>query len=113
MTSYVIVDTDVFSHLWQAKQISSNYTHALKGAVPTLSFASVAEAHFGAAHANWGPARVGQMEAAMRRYVVAPYTTDLAVLWGKLKHQARKIGHPLGQPQQSNDLWVCTTAIFY
>ncbi|GAB3912497.1 hypothetical protein ACFQ1S_09800 [Kibdelosporangium lantanae] len=49
----------------------------------------------------------------MRPYVVAPYSPDLAALWGRLKADARKVGHPLGQAAHTNDLWICTTAIFH
>jgi len=113
MSGFVVVDTDVFSYLWQGRAIPPSYVNALRGSKPVLSFASVAEAHFGAACANWGAKKVSQMEAAMRPYVVAPYSPDLAALWGRLKAEARKDGHPLGQAAQTNDLWVCTTAIFH
>jgi predicted nucleic acid-binding protein len=113
MNSYIIVDTDVFSCLWQGRHVPAKCISELRGVVPVLSFTSVAEAHFGAMNAGWGTKRITQMEAAMRSYVIAPYSPDMAVLWGKLKDQARRAGHPLGQPEHTNDLWICTTAVFY
>jgi predicted nucleic acid-binding protein len=113
MSKYVLVDTDAFSQLWQNTSTASTLSAHLVGAIPVLSFATVAEAHFGAARAGWGPRRISQLEEAIRRYLVAPYDDDLARLWGRLKSQAQKAGHPLGQNSQTNDLWICATAIYY
>ncbi|MBP2322909.1 putative nucleic acid-binding protein [Kibdelosporangium banguiense] len=113
MSNFIVVDTDVFSCLWQGRKISPSYLNSLRGATPTLSFISIAEAHFGAISANWGQKKISQLKAAIRPYVVAPYTPDMAALWGKLKTEARKAGHALGQAQNTNDLWICTTAVFY
>ncbi|MEU4163366.1 type II toxin-antitoxin system VapC family toxin [Actinoplanes sp. NPDC026670] len=109
----VIVDTDVFSNLWQNAPATSGYAAHLVGAVPVISFTTVAEVYFGAEKKGWGQRRVDQLEEAMRRYVVAPYDHDLARLWGRLKSQAQRAAHPLGQNTETNDLWICATAIYY
>ena len=111
--SYVIVDTDVFSCLWQGRSVPHNFTEALRNATPVLSFVTVGEVRFGALNANWGKRRVEQLQAAMRPYVIAPYSPEMAALWGELKHEARKNGLALGQSEHSNDLWICATAIHY
>ncbi len=80
---------------------------------PVLSFASVAELHHGAAAAGWGERRRQGLEEAIRRYLVAPYNEEIARLWGTLKAQAVRAGHPLGAAEQTNDLWVCATAIYH
>lgn len=113
MPSYVIVDTDIFSFIWQNRPQGIPYEAFLKGNIPVLSFVSVAELHFGASSANWGERRIRKLEAAVKVYLVAPYNPQLAKLWGTLKAQARKAGHPLGSNDHTNDLWVATTAIFY
>lgn len=110
---YVIVDTDAFSQLWQNPPTASSFASHLIGSVPVLSFTTVAEVHFGAAKRGWGKRRVDQLEEAIRRYVIAPYDDDLARLWGRLKWQAQSAGHPLGHSNQSNDLWICATALYY
>ncbi|GGN71417.1 hypothetical protein GCM10010112_38760 [Actinoplanes lobatus] len=110
---YVIVDTDAFSHLWQNTARATALSSHLTGAVPVISFTTVAEVHFGAAKKGWGQRRVDQLDEAIRRYVVAPYHDDLARLWGRLKSQAQQAAHPLGQSSETNDLWVCTTAIYH
>jgi predicted nucleic acid-binding protein len=113
MSRYVLVDTDAFSHLWQNQAAAAPLASKLAGAVPVIGFTTVGELHFGAAKAGWGARRISQLEEAIRRYVVAPYDDDLARLWGRLKSQAQQAGHPLGQYDHTNDLWICATAIYY
>jgi predicted nucleic acid-binding protein len=113
MSNYIIVDTDVFSCLWQGRPVPHGYIDALRNATPVLSFVTVAEVRFGALNANWGARRIEQLRAAMRPYVIAPYSLEMATLWGDLKHEARKNGLPLGHPAHSNDLWICATAVHY
>jgi tRNA(fMet)-specific endonuclease VapC len=109
---YVVVDTDVFSRLYRGLDVEQ-YRQMLADSVPVLSFASVAELHYGAAAANWGERRRQGLEEAIRRYLIAPYNEEIAKLWGTLKYQAVRAGHPLGAAQQTNDLWVCTTAVYH
>jgi tRNA(fMet)-specific endonuclease VapC len=109
---YVVVDTDVFSRLYRGLDVEQ-YRQMLINSVPVLSFASVAELHYGAAAANWGERRRQALEEAIRRYLIAPYNEELAKLWGTLKSQAVRAGHPLGAAEQTNDLWVCTTAVYH
>jgi tRNA(fMet)-specific endonuclease VapC len=111
--NYVVVDTDAFSHLWQNTQQAAALAPHIQGSVPVLSFTSVAEVYFGAAKANWGDARIRRLDEAVRRYLVVPYEDGMARLWGRLKAQAQSTGHPLGQNDQTNDLWVCATAIYH
>jgi len=109
---YVVVDTDVFSLLFRGQDVDL-YRRHLDGAVPVLSFVSVAELYHGATSAGWGERRQQALEEAIRRYVIAPYHEDMAKLWGTLKTQAVRAGHALGQNTQANDLWVCATAIYH
>jgi tRNA(fMet)-specific endonuclease VapC len=113
MTNYVLVDTDVFSYLWQNRPEGVPYAPILQGSIPVLSFTSVAEVYFGAHLANWGEQRMRSLESALKPYLVVPYSQDLAKLWGQLKSQARRSGHSLGQNEHSNDLWICATAVLY
>jgi hypothetical protein len=72
MTGFVIVDTDVFSYLWQKKNKYQQYAPYLEGSVPVLAFTSIAEAYYGARRSQWGPSRMQNLDEAIRRYVVAP-----------------------------------------
>lgn len=110
---YVIVDTDVFSYIWQSRPEGVPYESMLQGAVLALSFTSVAEAYYGAYAAGWGEKKLRSLEAAIKPYLIVPYSPELAKLWGHLKNQARKNGLPLGQNEHSNDLWICATAVLY
>lgn len=109
---YVLVDTDAVSELWQGAS-PNPLAASLVGAIPVISFTTVAELHFGAAKAGWGQRRVNGLAEMIRRYLIAPYDEDLARLWGRLKSQAQSVGHPLGQAVHTNDLWICATAIRY
>lgn len=113
MNRYVLVDTDVFSRLWQNRSVPPSFIEELRGAIPVLSFVTVGEVHFGAHKANWGSKRRAQLAAALRPYLVAPYSIEIAELWGRVGAEAHRSGHPLGQSQHSNDLWICATAVHY
>lgn len=109
---YVFVDTDVFSHILQGRDVDQ-YRRHLEGVIPALSFATVGELYYGAAKRNWRQKKLQILEKAVRRYLVAPYNEDLARLWGTLRAQAVVQGHALGAAHQANDLWVCATAMYY
>jgi len=113
VTNEVVVDTDAFSNLWQKTGNHQAYAQAILGHIPVISFATIAEARFGAAKKGWGARRIADLEEAIRRYVVAPYDEAMPVLWGTLRAQAQTLGHPLGQDSQINDLWIATTAMYY
>lgn len=113
MSSYVVVDADVFSYIWQGRSQGTSYEPDIQGNIPVLSFTTVAEVHFGASHAGWGDRKIRELEAALRAYLIAPYDPQMAKLWGTLKAQARRAAHPLGANEHSNDLWIAATAIFH
>lgn len=52
MPSYVVVDTDVFSLVWQGRPQVTPYERYIQGKIPVLSFTTVAEVYFGANRAN-------------------------------------------------------------
>ena len=62
MTDFVIVDTDVFSNLWQKKNNYQQCAPHLNGNIPVLSFTSIAEAYFGATKAGWGPSKLQNLD---------------------------------------------------
>jgi len=110
---YVIVDTDVFSFLWQNRPEGVPYESMLRGSILALSFTSVAEAYFGAYNAGWGERKMRALEAAIKPYLIVPYSVELAKLWGQLKRDAHRAGQPLGGNAHANDLWICATAVLH
>jgi tRNA(fMet)-specific endonuclease VapC len=112
VSKYVIVDTDVFSYLWQGRPERDRFEPYLRKAIPVLSFTTVAEAYFGAAKAGWHDKKMRGLEAAFRPFLIDPYNVEMAKLWGRLKAQARAKGHPLGDNIHTNDLWICANAIY-
>jgi tRNA(fMet)-specific endonuclease VapC len=113
VSNEIVLDTNAFSNLLQKRGNHQEYARHVDGHIPVLSFATVAEVHFGAARAGWGRPRIAALDEAVRRYVVAPYDATMPVLWGTLRAQAQKLGHPLGADSQINDLWIAATAIYY
>ncbi len=110
---YVVVDTDAFSFLLGNRPQASAYPGLLRGKVAAVSFVTVAELRFGALAADWGDRRTKELEDKLRKLLTLPYDDRLASLWARLKHDARKNGHPLGQPEHSNDLWIAASGVYY
>lgn len=105
----VLLDTDVFSFLWQDRPEAAPYRPLVTGRIGVLSFTSVAEAHYGARRRRWGERRMAELEAALSPYLVLPYNRELAALWGHLRAELEAKGTPTG----TNDLWIAATALSY
>jgi predicted nucleic acid-binding protein len=112
-TEQVILDTDAFSFLLTNKPQAAAYPSVLRGKVPAVSFVTVAEVRYGALSAGWGHRRASELEDTLRKFLRLPYNDGLASLWARLKRDARQNGHPLGQPEHSNDLWVAACGAYY
>ncbi len=110
---YVVVDTDAFSYLFANKPQAASYPPLLRGKVAAVCFVTVAELRFGALSAGWGPRRTAELEEALRKFLKLPYDDGLASLWARLKRDARQNGHPLGQAEHSNDLWIAACGVYY
>lgn len=109
----IILDTDVFSDLTNPGLQASRFAPYVEGVDAALAFPSVAEVHFGAARAGWGQARRSELHEAIGRYGVVPFVDDLPRLWGELRADAARTGHPLGQKEHANDLWIAACARYY
>jgi predicted nucleic acid-binding protein len=109
----VILDTDAFSFLVARRPQAASYPSVLRGKVPALAFVSVAELHFGAMYARWGEKRTAELTGRIRQMLVLPYDEQLALLWARLKVDACRQGHPLGQRDHANDLWIAASALYH
>lgn len=105
----VLVDTDVFSYLWQGRPEAAEFAGLVVGQVAALCFTTVGELYFGAASRGWGQQRVADLDSAIRPYLILPYNVGIARLWGMLKADMRRRG--LTVPD--NDLWIGATALHY
>lgn len=109
MPSTLLIDTDVFSNLWQGRPEAETFRPMVQGATLALSFTSVGEFWYGACKRTWGDRRRNELQAAMRPYAVLPYTRVLSRRWGELRAGLETKGQPLGD----NDLWIAATALHY
>jgi tRNA(fMet)-specific endonuclease VapC len=111
--SCLVLDTDVASYLYGKRPEAGKYERHLRNTVPALTFTSVAELHYGALRNEWGERRLVHLDAYIRRFLVLPFDDDLPRLWARLRADAARTGHPLAQPQNTNDLWIAAAAIHY
>jgi predicted nucleic acid-binding protein len=107
--SPLLLDTDVFSYLWQRRPEAEPFRSVVEGATLALSFTSVGEVWYGAAKRNWGERKRAELQSALRPYAVLPYTRDLSRRWGELRATLEDAGTPLG----INDLWIASTSLHY
>lgn len=109
MPTTLLVDTDVFSYLWQERPEAETFRPVVEGAILVLSFTTVGEVWYGACKRRWGDRRMNELEQALRPYVVLPYSGKLARLWGQLKARQESVGQTL----TGNDLWIAATGLHY
>ena len=108
MTTFV-VDTDVVSYSFRNDPLFSPYRSLLKGAETLISFATMAEAMYGAKRNNWGTRRKEELrEFILRHYRIIDSTIEINDIWSDLMIQARDKGQNL----HIFDGWIAATAIF-
>lgn len=91
-----LVDTDVFSFLWQDRPEAADYRSLVEGQILALSFTSIGELYYGAFRRGWGKRKLEAVEAALRPYVVLPYDRDISVTWARLRAEVEKRGNADG-----------------
>jgi len=109
----VVVDTDVFSGVLMESMPTGDYTRfttLLHGQRLALAAQTVAEVRAGALQRNWGPRRVADLEAKLRRLRVLPVDDEMCRSWAELKAECTRSGHPLGQKDHDGDRWIAATA---
>jgi predicted nucleic acid-binding protein len=105
----VLLDTDVFSFLWQDRPEAAPYRPLVAGRLVVLSFTSVAEAHNGARRRRWGERRMAELEAALSPLSGAAVQPRAGGLVGGLRADLEAQGVATG----ANDLWIAATALRY
>jgi tRNA(fMet)-specific endonuclease VapC len=103
----LLLDTDVASYLFKNSPRAKPFRSLLKGKRPALAFVSVAELFKWTLNRHWGPQKVEQLEAALRRYVVIPYDRDMAWAWARVVAACEDAGRPIAP----SDGWVAAAAL--
>jgi tRNA(fMet)-specific endonuclease VapC len=103
----ILLDTDVYSYVARGDPRGAKYQPYLKNRTLCLSFATVAELYKGAYKAGWGTARIGQMEAHLRNFVVLPFDHELSRVCGEPMATAERAGRRMHE----FDAWIAATAI--
>jgi predicted nucleic acid-binding protein len=83
-----------------------------EGRPAIISFVTVAELHFGARLAGWGPGRLQRLEHELGRADTVWPGPSLADTYANLRAWCVKAGHGLGQREHEADRWVAATAIW-
>ena len=85
--------------------LADAYRPFLQGKILAISFITIGEILEGAQRAGWGVRRMTSVEAAIRQYVLLPFSIDLCRRWAEVRVGRRS------QPIASDDAWIAATAI--
>ena len=107
MTETLLLDTDVTSFLLKGSQYAESYRPIVEGKRLALSFMSVAQLYKWTLKRNWGAKKIKELGAALRRYVIVPYDSELAWAWARVMATCEANGRTIG----TSDGWIAATAI--
>jgi predicted nucleic acid-binding protein len=103
----LLVDTDVFSYLYSAKDRCESFRPLLRGHLLCMSFATYGEAMCLGHQRRWGETRMNELRQALRQFVVLPYDNVVAERWAPMHVKLRGHLHDGG----TNDLWTAACAM--
>lgn len=106
----IVLDTDVFSVLADDRPEAARYRPLLVAPI-AVAFPTVAELQFGAVNGKWGERRLKKLEDELGNVGVLMPDEDVLRLWGTLRAEAARRGHPLAHSAHTNDLWIATCAV--
>ncbi|MDG4820986.1 type II toxin-antitoxin system VapC family toxin [Asanoa sp. WMMD1127] len=103
---YVVLDTDVASHVFRGK-LDGRLAGRLTASAWCLTFVTVGELTQWAAMRDWSPRNLGALEAFMSRCLTIDGTWETARTWGRLSAAGRRRGrmHPI------NDAWIAASCL--
>lgn len=105
----LLVDTDVLSYVHAQSGRYADFEPLLAGHLLAISFATYAEALGHGHQAGLGSRRMDALRKTLARYVVLPYSADVAETWARLAPKVRGHLHAGGV----NDLWTAAVAVAY
>jgi predicted nucleic acid-binding protein len=107
--SAVVVDTDVFSFLFNRDPLrATRYAQLLHQTRLVVPFAVVGELLYGASQRGWGAARRSRLEQFIARNVIEYPGYQHCEIWAELRAHARQQGRPI----ERQDAWVAATALY-
>ncbi len=105
--SFVVVDTNVASFMFDGDTRAALYDRHLKGNVVGLPFQVRAEMLLGAEVAGWGESRVASLQSFLASFLAVPYSDDVVRSWVTVMARARRIGRSL----EPEDGWIAACAL--
>lgn len=114
--SALVVDTGVFSAPLVARRnsgatLAGQYRRHLVGNELVIATQTLAELHYGAEVAGWGPARRERLDRHVAGALLVAPDEAMCRTFGRLRAQLRDAGHGLHRPEHVGDLWIATTAV--
>lgn len=106
----LVVDSDVVSYLRLGKDrvaAESFRTETRDARILAISFATYGEVLATGYSAGWGDGRIDGLRSALRRFVVLPFSLEVAETWAPLHAKVRGHLHNGG----ANDLWTAACAL--
>lgn len=107
MDNACVFDTDVVSYLSKRDSRAGTYASLLNGAVPMISFMTVAELHRWTIERNWSPTRESHLCRYVERFAVVEVDRTLCRIWADVVVAARRQGRPI----QVAAAWLAATAL--
>ncbi len=104
--SAVVLDTDA-SSLIHKRRLPASLAAKLVGAVPLITFVTLAELTKWMEVRDWGMRSRGALAEWLVAVPVLPGDEDVAVTWGKLAAAATK----RGRPRPMNDMWIAACCL--
>lgn len=109
----VVVDTDVFSHLFvrSSGPDSRELRDLLVGRLPVIATQTEAELRVWPILSKWGPGKRAQLTGLLAATAIIPVTAVVVGAFAELTANCKLRGHALHQKQHTGDRWVAATAI--
>ena len=103
----LMVDADVVSYVHAQSGRHGDFEQLLDGHLLVVSFATYAEVLARGFKAGLGTRRMDALRATLARYVVLPYSADVAETWAQVAPKVRGHLHAGG----ANDVWTAAAAV--
>lgn len=103
----LVLDTNIVSYLMRGHSNAELYRPFLVGKRLAVSFMTIAEMYEGAYRGGWDDNKITTLEREFKKYVVIPYSAQLARAWGAIRAERRQ------QPISTDDAWIAAAAVAY